>query len=230
MLVEFCHGDAGRRPLDDEQRNAAAALGGGIGARGDDQDVAIDRIGDEHFRAVDHPGIAVAAGPRLQPGDVGARIGLGHRDRADRLAADDRGQIFLLLLGRAAQGDVDRRHVGMNQHRRGEAAEGRASEFLRPHHRRQRAHIGAAIFGRVAHAEKAERAHAAVDLARDLAVALPLLAMRHDFLLDKAADLLAQHPQFLGQLRLLREMEFAVGVTARIGGPDVHDDALSALM
>ena len=82
----------------------------------------------------------------------------------------------------------------------------------------------------MAHAEKAERAHAAIDLARDLAVALPLLAMRHDLFLDKAANLLAQHPQFLGKLRLLREVELAVGVTARIGGPDVHDDALSALM
>ena len=82
----------------------------------------------------------------------------------------------------------------------------------------------------MAHAEKAERAHAAVDLARDFAVALPRFAMRHDFLLDEAADLFAQHPQFLGQLRLLREMELAVGVTARIGGPDVHDDALSALI
>jgi hypothetical protein len=62
----------------------------------------------------------------------------------------------------------------------------------------------------VAHAEKAKGAHAAVDLARNLAVALPLLAVWHDFLLDKAADLLAQHAQLLGQLRLLGEMEFIV--------------------
>ncbi len=82
----------------------------------------------------------------------------------------------------------------------------------------------------MAHAKEAERAHPAVDLARDLAVALPLLAMRHDLFLDKAADLLAEHPQFLGKLRLLREMELAVVVTARIGGPDVHDGALSALI
>ena len=231
MLVEFGHGDAGRRSLDDEQRNAAAALGVRIGARGDDQDVAINGIGDEHLRAVDHPAIAVAAGARLQPGNVGAGIGLGHRDRADRLAADDRGQIFLLLLRRAAQRDVDRRHVGMHQHRRGEAAEGRTPEFLRPHHRRQRPHVGAAIFGRMAHAEKAERAHAAVDLARDFAVALPLLAMRHDFLLDEAADLLAQHPQFLGKaaavprngIRCRHDCADRLGLT-------FIDDALSALM
>ena len=194
MLVELGHGDAGRRPLDDEQRNAAAALGGGISARGDDQDVAIDGVGDEHLRAVDHPVIAVAAGPGLQPGDVGTRVRLGDSNRADGLAADDRRKIFLLLLRRSPQGDVNGRHVGVNQHRRGEAAEGRTSEFLRPHHRGQRPHIGAAIFGGVAHAEESKRAHAAVDFARDLAVTLPLLAIRHDFLLDKPANLLAQHP------------------------------------
>jgi hypothetical protein len=38
----------------------------------------------------------------------------------------------------------------------------------------------------MAHAEKAERAHATIDFARDLAVALPLLATGHHFLLDKA--------------------------------------------
>src|SRR5258708_16191006 len=47
VLLEFCYRDARRRTLNDEQRNAAATLGGGIGARGDDQDVAIDRIRDE---------------------------------------------------------------------------------------------------------------------------------------------------------------------------------------
>lgn len=178
--------------------------------------------------AVDHPAVAVTARARLQSGDVRARIGLGYRDRANRLTADDRRQIFLLLLRRAAQGDVHRRHVGMNEHRRGKAAEGRTSEFFRPHHRRQRTHIGAAIFGRVPHAEEAECAHAAVDLARNLAVAFPRFAMRHDFLLDEATDLLAQHPQLLRKVRLLREMKFAIGLIARIGGHDVHCDAFSA--
>ena len=49
VLVEFGHGDAGRVALDDEQGNPAAALCAGIGTRGDDQDVAIDRIRDEHL-------------------------------------------------------------------------------------------------------------------------------------------------------------------------------------
>ena len=61
------------------------------------------------------------------------------------------------------------------------------------------------------HAEEAERAHAAEYFARNLAIALPLLAVRNDFSLDKAADLLAQHAQLLGQVRLFREMKFKVG-------------------
>jgi hypothetical protein len=105
----------------------------------------------------------------------------------------------------------------MYQRRRGKPAEGRTAEFLGKHHRRQRSHLGAAIFDFVAHAEEAERAHAPKNLARDLAVALPLLAMRHDFLLDKAANLIAQHPQLFGQIGLLREMEFGVGQVWPIG-------------
>src|SRR4051794_404024 len=118
----------------------------------------------------------------------------------------------------------------MYQNRRSEAAEGRTAQFFSKHHRGQRAHVGAAILGGVPHAEKAERTHAAVDLAWNLAVPLPALAMRHDFLLDEAANLLAQHPQLLGKLRLLREMKFAVAGVARVGCHDVHCGPLSAVM
>jgi hypothetical protein len=171
--------------------------------------------------------IAVAPRARLEAGDIRARVGLGHRDRTDRLAADDRGQVVLLLLRRAAQGDMHRRHVGVHEDRRGEAAEARASELLGEHHRGQRPHVGAAILGRMAHAEEAERAHAAIDLARNLAVALPRLGMRYHFLLDEAADLLAQHAQLLGQIGRLREMEFGLSELARVRGHDVHCGALS---
>jgi hypothetical protein len=80
----------------------------------------------------------------------------------------------------------------------------------------------------VTHAEKAECSHPPENLARDLAVALPLLATGDDLLLDKAADLLAQHPQFLWQIRLLREMELGIGQIAPVGGKSVHCGLLSA--
>src|SRR5258708_18423863 len=55
VLLKLGNGYAGGRPLDDEQRYSAAALCLGIGPGSDDQDVAIDRVGNEHLRAADHP-------------------------------------------------------------------------------------------------------------------------------------------------------------------------------
>jgi hypothetical protein len=63
----------------------------------------------------------------------------------------------------------------------------------------------------MAHSEEAKRAHSAEYFAWNLAIALPLLGVRNSLALDKAADLLAQHPQLLGQVRLFRKMEFELG-------------------
>jgi len=40
------------------------------------------------LRAVDDPAVAVADAPGADPGDVGAGVGLGDRDRPDLLAGD----------------------------------------------------------------------------------------------------------------------------------------------
>jgi hypothetical protein len=84
------------------------------------------------------------------------------------------------------------RHVGVHQHGDRGAAEGRAAELFGEHHRAERVHVAAAVFGRIADAEEAELAHAAQHLARDVALLLPLRAVRLDLLLDEAADLRAQ--------------------------------------
>ncbi len=230
MLLELGCGYAGQRALDDEKRDAAAPSSGRIGARRHDEDVAIEGIGDEHLRAVDDPGIAVAARAGLQSRNIRAGTRLRHRDRAYRLAADDRRQIFLFLRRRAAKGDVHRRHVGMHKRGRGESAEGRPPKFLGEHHRRQRSHVGPAIFGRMAHAEKAERAHATKNLARYLAVAFPRLAVRDHFLLDETADLRPQHPQLLGKIRLFRKIKFGLELSSAVGWHDRHCRVLPELI
>ena len=64
--------------------------------------------------------------------------------------------------------------------------------FLGEHDRAERVHFAAAVCGRVADAEKAKLAHAAQHLARDVALLLPLHAVRLDLGLDETADLRAQ--------------------------------------
>ena len=62
------------------------------------------RVGDEHLRAVEDVLVAVAHGRRLDPGDVGAGVRLGQRERAeDRLLEQRRQPLALLLLGAGDQ-------------------------------------------------------------------------------------------------------------------------------
>ena len=124
--------------LDDEQGDSARALRLRVRARGDDIDVAERAIGDEGLRAVDEPTLVRSRRARLQPGDVGAGVGLGHADRADLFARAGRRQIPRLLLRRAAMRDVGDRHVGMNGQRARHAAERRARKLLGQNDRGQR--------------------------------------------------------------------------------------------
>ena len=87
-------------------------------------------VGDEHLGAVEHVGVAVAARGGADALHVGAGVRLGHGDRDDLPARDDVRHVARLLRRRAGIGDVHRGHVGVHQHRDGEAAEGRAAELL----------------------------------------------------------------------------------------------------
>ena len=66
--------------------------------RDEREEVRARAVGDEHLAAVDAPHVAVAHGARADRGDVGARVGLGDRDRADLLARDRGPQPALALV------------------------------------------------------------------------------------------------------------------------------------
>ena len=70
-------------------------------------------VGDERLRAVDHPAAVDALGARAQRGHVGAGVGLGDAQRADRLAGDRRHQVALLLLVGAELPDRRRGDAGV---------------------------------------------------------------------------------------------------------------------
>ena len=96
--------------------------------------------------------------------------------------------------------NVDTRHIGMHEHGDRETAESGAPEFFREHHRAERIHFRTAVFGRIADAEKTERAHLLQDLARHIALLFPLEPVRLYFLLDEAAQLRAQLLVFFGEI------------------------------
>ena len=144
--------------------------------------------------------IAVAPRGRADGFHVGARARLGDADGDDLFAGDDVRHVFVFLRLRSAIEDVHRRHVGMHQHRDRKAGKGRAAEFFRENDGRERVHVGAAIFGRIADAEKAELAHPLQDFARHEALLLPGRSLGLHFLLDKAAHLIAQHVVFFAKI------------------------------
>jgi hypothetical protein len=97
-LVELAAaGEAAGARFDHDQAEAAGT-GAGVGAGDDYDEVSVDATGDERLLPVDHPLAAVAHRGGAYALQVAAGARLGHRDRADQLAAPHTGQPAPLLL------------------------------------------------------------------------------------------------------------------------------------
>ena len=90
--------EAGIVALDDEGGRASPARAGVVQGAHEDQ-VGVLGVGDVRLGAVDDPRIAVLFGARLHAQHVGAAPVLGDGVRGRRVAAHQRQEIFLLLLG-----------------------------------------------------------------------------------------------------------------------------------
>ena len=73
-----------------------------------DDEVREVRVADEVLGAVDDEVAAVAPGMGLHPADVGARVGLGHREGVDLVAAHAGEEVALALLSASCAEDVGR--------------------------------------------------------------------------------------------------------------------------
>ena len=186
--------------FDDEHGDAAGTLRSRIGFRRHKVQIGLHAIGDEHLGAVQYPIGAVDSGASADAGDVGSRIGLGHRHRGNAFSTNDRRQIFFQLCAGPGIHQVGRSHVRMNQRRHDESAECAARQRLRKDQRSERIGFRTTELGRVGNAEKAQFAHFAQDFARDKALLLPCLAMRFDFLCNKPRDLIAQRDVLFGEI------------------------------
>ncbi len=115
----------------------------GLGRSADDEHVVGDAgVGDEDLLAVEDVATVDALGLGRQRADVGAGLGLGHRDRLDRAAGDPAEDLRLLLLAgeflRRA-GDDQRRRVAAD---RRQPARGLLHEEAGVEHRAAAAAVG----------------------------------------------------------------------------------------
>ena len=90
MLVErAADTEAGRAFLHEEHRNLLRGARVGRGFGGDEIEVGVHAVGDEHLRAVEHVGVALAPRRGADRLHVGAGIRLGDGHGRDRPAGDD---------------------------------------------------------------------------------------------------------------------------------------------
>ena len=145
----------------DPDHRQALVLGLALGRAADDEDVVGDvGVGDEDLLAVDDEAAVDALGRGGQRADVGAGLGLGHRDRLDRAAGDPAEDLRLLLLGAEAPGragDDQRRRVAAD---RRQPARGLFHEEAGVEHRA----AGAAVLLGDRDPEPAELGHLPVDV------------------------------------------------------------------
>ena len=87
---------AGTRKVEMPRR----ARGVGVGAGEDHEDVGERRVGDVALGAVDHPVVAVRGAPRGEVDGIGARVGLGERERGQSPRRRRSAAASLLLLRR----------------------------------------------------------------------------------------------------------------------------------
>src|SRR5439155_2887495 len=146
---------AGRSLVDDERRNAFAALGA-IGDGHRDEHVANLAVGRESFRPVQNPALTRARGGGAHGGRVASRRRLGEPPRTDLLTPRERHQIPALLLFSAEEENVRRAEAVVRGHRERDAGID-PRELLDADAIIDRRHAGAAVRLRNLNAEQAER-------------------------------------------------------------------------
>ena len=185
-LVEQLVAEARRVGGNHDLREAAVA-GVGIGHRQQAQPVGRGGVGDVGLAAVDHPVVAVADGARLDPGHVGARLGLRHGDGAHHLARDRRNQVLLPQIVAPELVQRRRRHVGLDADPHGDAGVAAADQLLEEDRRERPVEAGPAPLRVVAQAQHPEVAHLLVQALVEAPGLVELARPRRDLLLCKLA-------------------------------------------
>jgi hypothetical protein len=193
--------EARRVPLDQEAADLALLV-----ARPHDHDVGDRGVADPALLAAEHVAVAVAPRLGLEQHGVGAVVGLGQRERADRRQVGHRRQPALLLLLGAEHLDRLHRQVRVNAEERAHAAVGARplhAHEARGHGRHARAAV--ALDRAAGQAELGDLRH---QHERELR-ALPVVVDDREHLgVAERAQRLAD-PALLGGEQLVHEVEIA---------------------
>ena len=155
LVLDARHRVAGRGRGHDEGADALLA-GGLVGDGHDDGHVAVLAAGDELLDAVEHVVVAVAHGGGLQPAGLGADMRLGQAEGAEHVAARQRLEEALLLLG-IAIGHQDRAHRAVVDADHGAGGAVAGGDLFQDDGQRQVVEPGAVPFGGHGHAVAAQR-------------------------------------------------------------------------
>src|SRR2546428_11843171 len=150
-------------------------------------------VGDEHLGALEHVVIALAQGTGADGGYVAAAVRLGHRDRRQRFAPADGGEVLLIERLAARPVEVGARHVSVDPDRHRERAAARARALLVEDGAGEEVGARPTVLLVVFDAEQAQLAPPAPDRLRDAAGRLPRLAVRHHLMLDEAPHRGSKH-------------------------------------
>ena len=157
--------------------------------------------GRPEFAAVDHPFVAVFHGGRPHGADVGAGIGLRHRDRELDFAGEKFRQPVTLLLLRRHAHEVEpaKDAAGIGHHQIG----GDARDLLGDDHHVEDAAAGAAVGFRE---RQRQEAGLGAGLEQLLGISALAVVLAHIFgrrvLLQELAHAVAQQPLFLGEAEI----------------------------
>jgi hypothetical protein len=151
----------------------------------------VPAVGDEGLAAVEQvAAVGLLEGRGLDALQVGARGRLAHGDGADHLAGGQLGQVLLLLLLGAVVQDVGRDDLAVQAVT--DAGDASARQLLELNHRIQLVGVGAAVGLGHGGAEKAVLAGLVPDRAVHVALLFPGLVEGRDFLVDEAAEAVAE--------------------------------------
>ena len=163
-----------------------------VGFGVDNVNVGVGAVGDPHFVAVQHVVVTGIFGAQFHGNNVGAGVGLGHGECADVFAADEFGQVFLLLLFGSVPVNLVYAQVGVSAIR--QANRGRcAADFFHGNHVREVTHARTAVGFVYGNAQQAHVAELFPQIHGEFVAAVDFFSAWGNFGGCKSVDLLAQH-------------------------------------
>ncbi len=188
LALQLADAEAGRLLLDDQRADATWASVG-IGARHHRVDIGLARARHPELRAIEDVVIAITPRQAADAGDIGTRVRLTERKRAERLTRRHAGQPALALLIVAEFGDQPAHHI-VDGEPDGGGHIG-LGDLLIDDGAGQPRELRAAILLRDECARQPQLAQRRKEFTREVAFLVPLFGVRRDLLLREFAHQVA---------------------------------------